>query len=374
MRGIKPLLLAVLVMNLLGMTQVALSRQSSPPISITPTSVLSGHTGWTTDLAWSPDGTILASSSGDYTATDYTVRLWNVGSNALVVVDNGARTYSLAWSPDGTLLASGTEVGKIKLIRMDGTVAGDLEGENGVVYTLNWSPDGETLAAGVSSGTSHNRVQLWSKAGILLKTLPTKYSGGKFYNVSWSPDGKYLVGGAIDYTLWTADGTVVFVHDRCEHCTPVWALVWSPDSRMWAIGDENGTVYVYSTKGEMVAQLQSEVSVDALAWSPDGQLLAGGNSLWYWNGTTFEQHRGHFNGRTALAWSPDGQLLAASFSNTQQVRMVSRRGDLIAVLEEEAICMAWSPNGHTMATGASNGMIYLWDTSSLEQTRVNHIG
>jgi WD40 repeat protein len=143
---------------------------------------------------------------------------------------------------------------------------------------------------------------------------------------------------------------------------------------MWAIGDENGTVYVYSTKGELLAQLQSDVSVNALAWSSDGQILAGGNSLWRWNGETFEHRGGHFNGRTALAWSPNDQLLAASFSNSQQVRMVSRQGDLIAVLEEEAICMAWSPNGHTMATGASNGMIYLWDTSSLKQAGVNRIG
>jgi WD40 repeat protein len=34
--------------------------------------VLVGHVGWTTALAWSPDGTMLASSSGDYQTHDNT--------------------------------------------------------------------------------------------------------------------------------------------------------------------------------------------------------------------------------------------------------------------------------------------------------------
>ena len=76
--------------------------------------------------------------------------------------------------------------------------------------------------------------------GHLLKTLHTRFSGGKFYNLAYSPDGRYLVGGATDYALWRSDGTEVFRSEECAVCTPAWAMAWSPDSSAWATGNENG--------------------------------------------------------------------------------------------------------------------------------------
>ena len=87
-----------------------------------------------TSLAWSPDGTLLATAMG-----------------GLGGIDKGSNTYDVwLWSADGKLL-------------------GKLQGHTGGVQALAWSPDGETLA----SGSVDSTVRLWNKDGTLDKTIRT---------------------------------------------------------------------------------------------------------------------------------------------------------------------------------------------------------
>jgi WD40 repeat protein len=62
----------------------------------------------------------------------------------------------VAWSPDGTTLASGS-LNEVKLWNKDGTLLRTLEGHSSYVWSVAWSPDGTTLASGSLDGT----VKLW---------------------------------------------------------------------------------------------------------------------------------------------------------------------------------------------------------------------
>ena len=63
-------------------------------------------------MAWSPDGTRLATASDDET-----VRLWDptTGQTTATLTGHTDRVNAVAWSPDGTRLATASDDGTVRL-------------------------------------------------------------------------------------------------------------------------------------------------------------------------------------------------------------------------------------------------------------------
>jgi WD40 repeat protein len=128
--------------------------------------LLQGHQDAVYGVAYSPDGTMLATAGADTT-----VKLWDLGTGAELATFREGRLLgqSVAFSPDGQLLAAG---GAGKLVLWDVATrkrlavlmeerSAQMLAHLGDVRALAFSADGRTLA----SASADRTVKLWDVRG-----------------------------------------------------------------------------------------------------------------------------------------------------------------------------------------------------------------
>ncbi len=193
-----------------------------------PLCTLTGHTDWVWGVAFSPDGTLLATGGGDQT-----VRLWRVADGSLITTLTGYtdRVWDVAFSPDGTLLATTSADQTVRVWRVaDATPITTLPGHSEWMYGLAFSPDG-TLLAAISSDTA---ASLWRTSDrVHLRTL-TGHTA-QLADVAFSPDSTILATTSHDHTacLWrTSDGTLL--RTLTGHTDRIWGVAFSPDGTILA--------------------------------------------------------------------------------------------------------------------------------------------
>jgi WD40 repeat protein len=164
------------------------------------------------------------------------------------------------------------------------------------------------------------------------------------------------------------------------------AVAFSPDSQLMATGDSNNVVSLWQVAdGQSKAILRGHSAwVRAVAWSLDGQMFASGSedhSVRLWNLETgipfiLQGHRGTVR---TLAWQPNGPLLASG-SDDNEIRLWNGpRKKLVKTLQGHSnwvMSVAWSLDGQILASASLDQTVRLWDVVSGEclQTLSGHDG
>jgi len=251
--------------------------------------ILVGHTDGVSSVAFNSDGRTLASGGGNITNNitnnwGDTIKLWDVASGRELRALSGhtSRVNSVAFSPDGSTLASGSYDNAIKLWDVaSGRELRTLAGHKGWVESVAFSPDGRTLA----SGSEDNTIELWDVAsGHKLHTLADHTS--VVDSVAFSPDGRTLASGSWDHAIKLWDVTSGReLRTFAGHTDAVSSVAFSPDGRSILSGSADGSVRVWDTaSGNQLAALYALGQSDWAVVDPQGRFDAspGGMALMHY--------------------------------------------------------------------------------------------
>ena len=320
-------------------------------------------------LAFSFDGTLLASGSADTT-----VRLWDtVTSNEVAILQKHTGFINvLAFSPNGKMLASGSTDKTVMLWDTGtGELLTTLTGHINSINTLAFSPDGSTLASGSTDGT----IRFWNtETGDLLPPRITEHT--KWVKVAFSKDDTTLAGvnfkGVI--TFWDLKTLLKTGSQTIGDPDFLMISAFSPDGTKFASIAGTGTTWVpdqvirlidVSTGHELASLAEpSGGAVSHLTFAPDGKTVAYGRSH-----------------KIILQNIETGKSLDISLLDENNVENNHRKANVKDVLEvppgflvlrqgvmphqiPQISTFAFSPDGRKLVSGTLGGKVQMWNAET----------
>jgi WD40 repeat protein len=366
------------------------------------------------DLAFSPDGKLLATATNDTESNIVgekpekgSVRLRDAatGQELRRFPIEGFHARSVAFAPDGKLLAAGITD---RTIRVYDVAAGEeraprlglehalppkppeadalpvMGGEPRVMTCLAFAPDGSVLASGpeapeVKGMFGLASIHLWDVAtGKRLRQMPAHQQWVK--SLSFSPDGKTLASSGAEpiVRLWdVAGGREAF--PQPGHRSAVRVLAVSPADGTVLTGGYDGTVRRWDPASgrELGVVAAIDAPVNVLALAPDGQSFVLGTSavagpIALWDLATGRQVRQFprvqpTNPVRHVALAPDGRTLASEYRvwdvTTGQVLVQFRDVDERVNRDANFFPVFYTPDSKRLITVQNDG-VRVWDIAS----------
>ena len=332
--------------------------------------------GWISgDIAYSPNGRQFAVASS--------VGIWiydaNTFSEVSLLTGHTGAVSSIAFSPNGRRLVSGGHDSTVRVWHVyTGQLLHTLEEHTDKVLSVAFSPDGKIFA----SSDVNDTIQLWDAHTFqTLHTLSTKESffflnqPGWVYSVAFSPDGKTLANGDNNNSIRIWDvSTGKLLHKMGGHDWGIRSVAFSSDGVTLASGDGDGYVRLWGARvGKHWQTLgRHRWGVNAVLFSPDGKIVASAgkdNQIKLWDAFTGEHLRtldGHTSPVLSMSFRANGRTLA-SVSWTEIKIWDTNTGKLLRTVEghtQPVNSISISSDTKTLVSGHQDGMIQFWNLHS----------
>jgi len=332
------------------------------------------------DLAWSPDGTLLAVASAAGGVTIYDAATGAVRSE---LAGHGEGTNALAWLPavDSHLLATGGQDGNVRF--WDATTGHETAAaklgnlwvehlawqqirttENGVeqVEHLLFAAAGRKLVALLSDGTVAHTFPDAPKTISALAAGPATIAP--------------VVAAACFGHVAIWDARTFNVQKEFPYGNAIYALVWSPDGRWLVAGCHDNAVHLWvPSEQDMELHMSGyETRLKELSFSQDSKWLAtgGGRDACVWDCTGAGPEGREplllpHNARVcAVAFQHAHGFLAAGAANGEFTLWApTRKNPMVAEVKmpSAATKFAWRPDDSLLAVGTEKGQVFVFKTA-----------
>jgi RNA polymerase sigma factor (sigma-70 family) len=295
-----------------------------------------------------------------------------------VDLEASKRVWSLTVSADGSVLAvhyidNSVEVWDAKTH----TVLFSVAWKSNTLGQIDLSPDGRTLAAAVHG---EEQVRFWDvRAQKELEPLALNL-GRSTRAVAFSPDGKLLAVTLEEGVgLWDRT-TRKEVRRLPGKESGVRCPVFSRDGQRLAVADGRGVELWDLKTGQPCHDFGHGHTVNAVAFSPDGQTIVSGaaradNLVRTWDTLTGQSKgrwQGHQDGIKAVAYAPDGRLVASASSDGTVRLWDAAAGQEVGRLDAQdgPVCaLAFAPDGRTLASGGQRKAVHFWEVATRKEVR-----
>ncbi|MFJ9565235.1 hypothetical protein ACIRQQ_35015 [Streptomyces fuscichromogenes] len=338
-----------------------------------------------TEADFSPDGRFLA------TADAQALTVWRLEAPDSPVLReplDGEKALGIAWAPGKNHVLRYLDGATVHTYDLTGALAPTWQSTPADAAAL--SPDGTTLATVTPSGRGYRfALRSTTSGAVLAEATLGALTGG--YDptplLAFSPDAHALVVGDSDpagdgttqrFTVWDV---------RAHKARTSFTLPGSAGNPAGpvALGADGGTLLAARrADGDPVTEVWATgrwrrtrtlpgVTGDFMAVRPDGRLLVDSRDQYLDPESGRATDRTLAAGRdvTALAFSPDGERLAVGDSSGRITLwdggLTHSTGVIAGTSQDTAravSALSFSPDGAVLAVGAADGTVRLWDTAS----------
>ncbi len=347
---------------------------------------LKGHLHGVSSIAFSPDGSVLASgSTGERDGLEIfgaRIIMWDTATGEQIhTLTTESQVNALVFSSNGKMLASGEDWPHYA-IRLWDTATGTQ------TYTLTGRPTPNVykpfiqnvvfFAAGnmLISKSIDDTISVYDIDKLRLNRIFTELTEETFC-ATLSSDQQTLATGNIKKSIQLWDMATGKLKQSIAVSRTPKHIAFSPDDRALTISMFGDTIYVLDAATGDSKHILSGFNqpIKSIAFNPDKNTLAIPNNvnIELWDiATNVHKHTltGHIRHINSIVFSPDKNIIASGSADSTIRFWDVNIGTHIRTLEGiyghsgPVTDIAFSPDGKTLASGSADNTICLWDVNT----------